>query len=292
MKVLVGIPTREREGYLAALLSTLVFQNGGIDFDVFIVDTTMDERKRVIRQEHTARVLRLLDAMGHEVTVDWLPQGSRSEVVAVNRILVEARLRGVDFVFKVDDDHILPPDTLSLLMKDIIAQERFSDHKVLVSGVTPWMIEAYEGAVGPGDVVSYDGGKGSFSYLKKDEGIESVTAMVNHFVRYSGVSYEGSLVLTQLASAANFMLRPDIRILWSDTGLRSMYCDAAWFLQLTELLGYSLFFDLSVNVWHAAAPTGGVRVEGEGLLKPSLEDSTRAKVLYAIAQDLKARVKE
>jgi len=278
-KVLVGIPTRDRPDYLAVLLFSLLEQD--VDFDVLIVNTSdVKDSPFIGGGTLLERIIPTLQALGHSVTLESVTVAGRSETVAVNHILAKAVEQKYGYVFKVDDDHYLPQGTLRRLQIAIHELDPNADKPVLISGVTPWMKAAYVGAAGPGDMSEGEPTE-PLTHLNWDVISEEATAIVNHFVRYpASIRGESELVKTQLASAANFMMRPDTRILWSDTCSRSMYCDAAWFIQLQALLNYRLFFDLSLNVWHVAAPTGGCRDGEEGFLKTDADNQRRATFMY------------
>jgi len=261
-RILVGIPTRDRQEYLGMLLATLLFQDYSA-WDLLIVDTSASESPL---EEHPVmqRYLPTIRALGHQVIVEKVSVSGRSEATAVNRILVQSTLQGYDAVYKVDDDHILPPKTLGVLYGDLTRLERDSEHgtgKYLVSGITPWMIPAWEGAYGPesvGDIVP----PSMVEFSVSDAG--ELRNTVGHFLRYPGVKslLGGTLYKSYFASAANFMMRPRCDLLWSDIGESSLFADAVWFLQLRTFLDVTLAFDTSVEVWHAAAPSGGVRRDG------------------------------
>jgi len=277
-RILVGIPTRDRPAYLSCLLSSLIFQTD-VDFDVLIVDTAIGEQYL----GDDSMVLRFVDtlrALGHKVSILEVDVAGKSEAAAVNRILVEAFLSGYGFVYKVDDDHILPPDALEKLRR--AHTNLRGEHPVLLSGVTPWMFEAYEGASSPYDppVDASEIGLRGVTFVRGDKA--SVDVEIGHFCRYNSTD----IVRTELASAANFFLQPDIRILWSDVCGSSKYADAVWFLQLRKLLQYRMYFLLSLNVWHVAAPTGGVREELGDFDKSTKCDFLREQILMRVCKEL------
>lgn len=285
---MIGIPTRNREGYLAALLGHILLQERrsvasqfNLTFKVVIIDTAYyDDEVPVQGQVQVMRLVAALEGTGTTVDIVSLGSSLKSETIAVNRILYLAYEAEVDFLYKIDDDHILPHDTMIRLVEDMFFLEGKTDGRVLVSGVTPWMWPAFEGAW-DAESMSNDVPPVPLTYLKEDsECPGKLTAVINHFNRWGSQNMEEPVVYTELASAANFMMRPDIRVLWSDTGTRSMYCDAAWFVQLKRLLDYRLYFDVSLNIWHVAAPSGGVRDGEPTLEKPDEEDKMRASFLY------------
>lgn len=276
-RVLVGIPTRDRPEYLSMVLSGLVMQTHR-DFEVLIVNTNGGDETAF----HTAPVDRFISTLrmfGNSVDVVSVPVSGHSEATAVNYILVEARRREVDFVFKVDDDHLLPADTLGRLMEGILRAERKDASPVLLSGVTPWMDHA---EYAPEEVRNQKEPLKKATAPLTDIWLENskVCIRAGHFFRYS----EAAVVQTNLASAANFMMRPDARVLWSDTGNSSLFADALWFIQLQVLLHYRLFIDTSVEVWHVAAPHGGVKEKGN-LEKNSRWDDVRRTALEVALKD-------
>lgn len=216
----------------------------------------------------------------------------RSEATAVNHLLVEAKNKGYDYVFKVDDDHVLPPTTLQDLIKWLHKAEEKSKTKCLVSGVTPWMHRVWEWASGPDDPVK-----------RTQDVLEPMTDVylrpphdpavleqkfrhridIGHFDKYD----VHGLVRTKLASAANFLMRPESQVLWSDIGQSSLFADAVWFLQLQAFLGYELYFDPGTWVWHVAAPSGGVREKEGDLDKVSHWDHQRRLQLDGLLEELK-----
>lgn len=279
-RILVGIPTRDRPEYLACLLSSLLFQTDRY-FDVLVVDTSTADQM-LVDSPIVSRFADTLRALGNHVRFEKVEASGRSEVVAVNRILVEAQLQGYGFVYKVDDDHVLPANTLATLRKNHAFYSK-STADILLSGVTPWMAQVFPGAASPHDLprsVSSLGARG-VSYIDEVSGSE-VTMEIGHFFRYA----EDMVVRTELASAANFFLRPDTRILWSDICGSSKYADAVWFTQLREILQYQLYFLLGLNVWHVAAPTGGVREQASEFEKLSSDDVLRGQHLGRIYGEL------
>lgn len=281
-RILVGIPTRERPEYLSGILATLMYQDE-TRWDLLIVDTSPDENDRVKDHPQVSRFVRTLRALGHAVEfIDRPNKSSTSSVIAVNTILTEAVLREYGFLFFVDDDHTVPPNTLRRMREFI---EDYDESPALISGVTPWMYEVWEGAAGPDDVfypdkhtkippsdikITLDGGL----YIGKEL-----------FYRWDTSKMVSLVVESPLASDANFMMRPDLRILQSDIGPSSLHAFSVWFLQLRHLLKYRLFFDVSLNVWHVAAPYGGVRVEVGNHVKDLAEDLKRRDILKQLIKD-------
>lgn len=264
-RVLIGIPTKDRPEYLSALLSSILFQSY-TEFDVLIVDTSDGEpaKESVMVQ----RFVTALRGTGHGVDFIQGVRSGHSMVVPVNRILVEAEDRGYDWVFKVDDDHVMPPATLSSLIQG--AQIAEDGHPVVISGVTPFMHRVWEGASSPYDAPKFaatamapltdiwletEKDSASRGYRHKIE--------VRHFDQY----VSSTVIRTKLGSAANFLMRPDTLILWSDIGGRCLLADAVWFIQLQKLLGYRLYFDVGIAVWHVTAPSGGTRTGEEDFIK-------------------------
>jgi len=292
-RILVGIPTRDRPEYLSSLLTSLLFQDIG-EWDLLIVDTSTESCSV---QEHP-QVKRLSDtirALGHAVTFVRVPVAGRSEATAVNRILTTAVIEDYEFVFKVDDDHVCPPKTLRKLREVILLREKEGPWPVLVSGAIPWMFKAWEEASGPEDICSVASlGERPVITMRIDPKTPSVCGdwtlkcKVEHFTRYTDDEGKGFIRESDFGAAAEFMLRPDARILWSDVGESSIYADAYWFKQLERFLDYTFWFDLSVNVWHVAAPAGGVRREGQNpddlFYKDEEEDIYRMKCFKAFLE--------
>lgn len=261
-KVLIGIPTRDRPEYLASLLSTILFQTYK-EFDVLVVDTAplgVKNLESPLRKDpHIQRLGAALDGQGCNLAIVQVDVSGRSEATAVNHILSRAMSEGYDFVYKVDDDHVMPPDTLERMIAALEKAEELGHKNVLISGVTPWMYAPWEGAAAPDDPVRRTQEiTGPLTDIYLENGKHKIE--VGHFHKYD----HRALVETKLASAANFLMRPDVSVLWSDVGHSSLFADAIWFLQLQKFLGYRLFFDPGLWVWHVAAPHGGVRdKEGE-----------------------------
>ena len=275
--ILIGIPTRNRPEYLAALLSSLMFQSTQ-NFDIMIADTAVEDEEFVSDSVLAMRFVTTLLETGHNVFIQEVPVCGKSEVVAVNYLLAEAHSREYKLFYKIDDDHVLPPNGLELLCK--AHNEVNAEGPAIVSGVTPWMEPAWEGAASPSD------NKRNISEVDKyitEVDPKTSEIRIGHFDRWR----QPFVHETQLASAANFMMYPDIRLLWSDTGPSSLFADAVWFLQLRELLGYRMFFHLGVEAWHVAAHVGGVR-EGENSLfkKTSSWDRQRKRLFESVYRNL------
>lgn len=296
MRILIGIPTRDRPGYLAGLLSTILFQSH-TEFDVLVVDTAPKgdtTGSPLYEDPHITRLGAALDSQGCNLTVRQVGVSGRSEATAVNHILCEAAAQKYAFVFKVDDDHVLPPTALeSLLVALDKAESRMKERGVkapaLVSGVTPWMHRVWEGACGPDDKTKRtqelrppvtDVYLRSYDATVRDRGYAHEID-IGHFDKYDA----HGLVQTKLASAANFLMRPDTRLLWSDVGQSSLFADAIWFLQLQKFLGYELYFEPGTWVWHVVAPSGGVRESEEDHDKKSWWDQRRRIQLDRLLMD-------
>jgi len=252
--ILVGIPTRDRPEHLAALLGTLFFQTYQ-RFDVLIVDSGSKPAKS---SDQVQRVVNIL-GIDHTVTFIRVQAAGFSSVVPTNRLIMEAVDREYDWLFKIDDDHILPPNTLMKLLGDAKRKEKeHPDSEVVISGVTPWAHKVWEGASGP-----LDGRKSiahePLSYFKEETSENGVTKkysmVVGHFDRYE----TEELVETQFPSAANFLIRPKVPILWADIGPRCLWADVIWFLQLKCFLGYNFYVNTGIDIWHMVASTGGCR---------------------------------
>jgi glycosyltransferase involved in cell wall biosynthesis len=277
-QILVGIPTRDRPEYLSCLLSSLLFQTEK-DFDVLIVDTSTED-EILANHPMISRFVTTLRGVGHGVRFIRVDVAGRSEVTAVNRIILTAYLENYDFVYKIDDDHVLPPIALNQFLSVMRTREKCKE-PCLISGVTPWMKKVFDDGSSPSDplrstVVSQRG----MTYVA-EVFEEDVRLQIGHFSRYDSAER----VPTELASAANFFFRPDIRILWSDIGRSSKYADAVWFTQLQKLLGYEFFFLSGVPVWHVAAHQGGVRELPEVFCKDFEEDALRANFFAKLLQE-------
>jgi len=247
-KILVGIPTRSRPECVCMLLSSL-FQETEIAFDIFIVENSKESCLADYVLFH--RLKSAFEARNTSIILDHYYTSVRSEVASVNRILVKAS-EGYDYLFKVDDDHILEGKALSQLKESLEEVEfRQAESKpVIVCGMTPWMWVKFPGASGPDLCRSVLPDNPTAVSIVGDE----IYCDTGHFTRV----VKRDLVRSQIGSAANFFMKPDIRILWSDFGEASMFSDAVWYLQLRRFFDYDIRFDTGVNVWHVAAPTGGV----------------------------------
>lgn len=272
-RILVGIPTRDRPEYLCGVLATLMYQTEH-RWDLLIVDSS-SKQNRVYEYPQVKRFIDTLSALGHKVNfIDRPNFGSRSSVIAVNTILTEAALRKYGYLFFVDDDHTVPPDTLERMRVFI---DEFPTKSILISGVTPWMHRAWDGAAGPEDIINRKDGDEPSSLSVDSNGVLNVGTDL--FYRWNYSLMKSPIVESTLASDANFMMKPDLRILQSDLGPSSLHAFSIWFLQLKKLLNYSLFFDVSLNVWHVAAPSGGVRDEDGNHVKNREADNVRKELL-------------
>lgn len=270
-KILVGILTRDRPQYLAGLLSTLLFQTYK-NFDALIVDSG-DSCGDV--WVHVERLVAALRGTGHKVDFVHSQTVGHSSTVPMNRLLMEAAVRDYDWLYRLDDDHVVPPKALEILHKNAVFLEKKHD-KVAVSGVTPWMHRVWEGASGPDDppkTLAHE----PLSYFEQSEHDAEYFMRIGHFDRYA----YSMVVKTDLLSSANFLIRPKIPILWADIGPRCLWADAIWFLQLKVFLGYNFYINTGVEVWHVAAPSGGVRQGQEDHIKgKEVEEKLRAKELH------------
>jgi hypothetical protein len=271
-RILVGVPTRRRPEYLSGLLATLMYQTES-KWDLLIVDT--DPEPGLEEHPQVKRFIDTLRALDHRVTVARRPNpGSKSPVIAVNTLLVESALQGYGYLFKVDDDHTAPPETLARMREEVDGLE--GEGPVLVSAPSPWMHKAWEGAVGPEDIRMIGQDETTPSDIRLEKNGEVFIGDGLFFRWKKDKANESYLVESKLGSDAVFMMRPDLRILQSDVGPSSLYAGAVWFLQLRGLLGYKIYFDRSLDVWHVAAPSGGVRRE-EGLYVKTEEVDYRRK---------------
>jgi glycosyltransferase involved in cell wall biosynthesis len=278
-KILVAIPTRDRPEYLSILLSSLIHQTEQA-FDVLIVDTS-DEKRLDVSSAPVERFLSTLTALGHSCFYEHVKVAGRSEAAAVNFLLTEAVFKGYEYLYKTDDDHLLQPDTLERLKKS--CKELMQKHvsPVLVSVATPYM-KRVNGFEGP-------------------EACPVISWPENHPVIKLGIE-EGELVIepgqfirgmtdlgirrSDLASAANFFMKPDARILWEDLGHSSMHADAVWMVQIAKFFGYKFFFDMGCVSWHVTAPSGGVREEYDNYTKVSEWDLRRREHLKYVMTKL------
>lgn len=273
-KILVIIPTRDRPEYLSILLSSLIFQTEQM-FDVLIVDSS--ESTEYTEVAPVSRFIATLKALGHSVLIRQVAVAGRSEVAAVNYGLTYATLNGYKYLYKTDDDHLLQPD---LLARMLYAYEN-SPKPCLISAMTPFMYRVKEGYSGPD----------SHPYVAKlkeipitsiglDDGKASID--IGHFNRFTT---DQGVHPSDLASNANFFMKPDARFLWEDTGQCSLYADASWMLKLEKFLGYKFFFDTGCVSWHVTAPSGGVRERDDDYIKQSKWDEFRQKHLTYLLEE-------
>ncbi len=287
-RILVGIPTKGRPEYLSTLLATLMYQTEE-KWDLMIVDTDPDAS--ACGHPQVDRFADTIVALGHEVYYIDQPTETKSEVAAVNRILMEAKSRGYEFLFKVDDDHTMPPNTLARL-KAFLENDKGANVPRVISGLSPWMKPAWPGAIGPESVLDLGEHVGKFMDIWLEENDDAINGfdlhMDNtHFYRWTiPKDYKGPYVRrSKRVHPANFMMRPSSQILWSEIGSSSMYADAIWSLQLQKFLGYELYMDMTVDVWHVAAPHGGVRTTEGDHTKNSGADNLRKEVLIQMLLD-------
>jgi glycosyltransferase involved in cell wall biosynthesis len=271
-KILVAIPTRDRPEYLSILLSSLIHQTEQA-FDVLIVDTG-DEPLDIL-EAPVERFLSTLNALGHDCFYEHVKVAGRSEVAAVNFILTEAVFKGYEYLYKTDDDHLLQPDTLERLKKACNEQMQKHGAPVLVSAMTPYMKKTGS---------SYSGPEG-LPYISWPESVPITQCCIekgelvlepgqfSRFMNDVGIRY------SHLASAANFFMKPDARVLWEDIGHCSMHADAVWMIQIAKFFGYKFFFDTGCVSWHVTAPSGGVREEDDNYTKMSDWDARRREHL-------------
>jgi len=280
-RILVGIPTRDRPEYLACLLSSLLFQTEQ-DFDIFIVDSS--EAEPSCENTIVSRFLDTHKGLGRDVR--YLCEAKvvgRSEAASVNQIMYAAYYQGYGHVYKIDDDHVLPPNALTALKNVYRGLEHRTEPvgRVILSGVTPWMAVAWEGASGPATPpVNADGITGNITGIVETDG--DIEVRSGHHDQYA----QSIIQETQLPSAANFFMRPDISILWSDICESSLYADAVWFLQLRKFLNYQMYFYTGISIWHVAANVGGVR-ERDSFEKDSFHDGIRKEFLRSFYYLLK-----
>lgn len=282
-KILVAIPTRDRPEYLSILLSSLIHQTEQA-FDVLIVDTS-DENELDLNAAPLERFLTTLSALGHSCYYERVEVAGRSESAAVNTILAFALFGEYDLLYKTDDDHLLQPDTLERLKK--AHSELMSEHgvPVMVSAMTPYMHQVGPGMSSPHSlpIVSLPD---DFRVIKYEVIGDRLVVDANQFDRC--VSDLG-VFPSMLASAANFMMKPDARILWQDMGHSSLHADAIWMIQLSKFFGYKFFFDTGCISWHVTAPSGGVRDKCDEYSKTSEWDEKRKEHLKYVISSLMER---
>lgn len=277
-KILVGIPTRDRPEYLSVLLSSLIFQSRQT-FDVLIVETGDDSTDRYDNPP-VSRFIDTLTALGHRVYVEHIKTAGRSEAVAVNFILTTAENLGYGFVYKTDDDHLLQPNLLERLSDAVESLHSKECCPVAVSALTPFMHKVGPKMAGPDDhpVLSWPDNSKVTSLVVDGDGNPVID--IGHFIRCIG---DVGLRPSDLLSAANFMMRPDAKILWEDIGNSSLHIDAVWMYKLRSLLGYKFYFDMNCISWHVVAPTGGVRVKDNFYEKKDLDDQRgKSRLKYII----------
>jgi glycosyltransferase involved in cell wall biosynthesis len=279
-KILVAIPTRDRPEYLSILLSSLIHQTEQA-FDVLIVDTS-DEKRLDVSSAPVERFLSTLTALGHACFYEHVNVAGRSEAAAVNVILTTALFNEYDLLYKTDDDHLLQPDTLARLKSAHGLMMAEHCCPVMVSAMTPYMHRVKEGLSGPDSP--------PIGFLPKDmqiikygfdEGKLSIEA--NQFDR---CLTDQGIHPSMLASAANFMMKPDARILWQDLSQSSLHADAVWMLQLETFFGYKFFFDTGCTSWHVTAPSGGVRSKFFEYSKNEIWDERRKQHFKYLVETL------
>jgi len=253
-KILVGIPTKNRPEYLSILLSSLLYQTEQA-FDVLIADSGDREFTRY-KEAPLERFISTLEALGHRVTYVPVPVAGNSEVAAVNFLLTEAVFQGYKYLYKTDDDHVLQPDLLERLSSVYPRLETLNGGPVLVSAITPFMHRVAHGFSGPDDNPYLGALPADVPLTKIIQDGDEVKIEIGHFTRFLE---DCGLVVSDLASNANFLMKPDSRILWEDIGHSSMNADAVWMVQIKALFGYKFYFDTGCNSWHVTAPSGGVR---------------------------------
>jgi glycosyltransferase involved in cell wall biosynthesis len=279
--ILVAIPTRDRPEYLSILLSSLVFQTEQ-HFDVLIVDTSSNwnEDEGSLEYETLApvsRFIQTLRAQGHAVTIKHVDVAGRSEVAAVNYAMVYATLNEYGYLYKTDDDHLLQPDLLARLL---FAYES-SPKPCLVSAMTPFMYRVKEGYSGPDSNPYYAWPEGKpITTIKLEDGEASIE--IGHFDRCCS---DLGIQPSQLASNANFFMKPECKLLWEDIGQCSLFADAAWMLKLEHYFGYKFFFDTGCVSWHVTAPSGGVREQNNNYEKNSEWDILRKRHLTHLMKE-------
>lgn len=256
--------TRGRPAALSGLLASLAGQSYG-DWSLLLLPNGAIEQDRRLCTT-TKRYLAWLNANGVECNVIDMGNIGRSPAVAFNRAMVEADRE--DIVLVLDDDMWIAPDYIEHMVESFIQLEQSHDDPVVLSGVTPWMDAAWEG-IGP-HVTSrpLDEATAVIQLLGFADWFDTKTrsfeiiALQNTSYGLAG-SKESQLRPSHAISPANFMLRPELKIPWSDVGHPFVYADLAWSLQARSLLNYQIWFDLRCEAWHVNDSGGGLRL-GEG----------------------------
>lgn len=255
MTITVAIPTRDRDDYLAVLLTSLMCQ----DYPNWNLMLLYNGLEREGPDQLVQRLLDALDAMGHSTTIISLGDIGRSPCVAYNRAMAEAS--GV--LLFLDDDMLLPSDYLRRMVEDYYVAEN-NHQQVVLSAPTPWLEAAWEG-IGPNATSAITDTDKMIS-MSKEDGKLKLEAKQN-------VIYMGSprWVPSDAISPANFMMRSTQKFPWSDCGMPMLYADLVWSMQLRHFGGYSLGFTTRTYAWHVNASSGGLRE------KPGDFDKTRWK---------------
>jgi glycosyltransferase involved in cell wall biosynthesis len=280
-KILVCIPTKNRPEYLGILLSSLLYQSEQ-RFDVFIAETG-DPYMAKYKEAPVERFIKTLRALGHKVTVAFVPVSGNSEVAAVNYLFTEAVFGEYAYLYKTDDDHVLQPDLLERMLRAHRSVKELYGCPALVSAVTPFMHRVAPGLSGPDDhpYLLWPGMDVKLTKIILED--DDVKIDIGHFRRF--ISDQG-LIESDLASNANFLMVPDIRLLWEDTGHSSMNADAVWMVKNRHFFGYRYFFDSGCNSWHVTAPSGGVRDVPDFYDKSTYWDEKRRRHFAHIVRQL------
>ena len=279
---LVGIPTRDRPEYLSILLSSLIFQTNQL-FDVLIVDTSdrwdsiLDMENEYFNCPPVSRFIDTLKAQGHAVLLKHVPVAGKSEVAAVNFIMTYATLNEYGYLYKTDDDHLLQPDLLARLLYAFNQQKE----PCLVSAMTPFMYRAKAGWSGPD----------SHAYLAFPPDARLTTIQLKDDVadidigHFNRCTTDLGIIESDLASNANFFMKPECKLLWEDIGHCSLFADAEWMLKLRHFFGFKFFFDTGCVSWHVTAPAGGVRDQVGNYEKNSEWDNLRRRRLTYLLKE-------
>lgn len=118
-RVLVDIPTKDRQESLLRLLGTLKGQTFKA-FDIIIMDDSKNDN--TVYSDEYKKVVEELQAMQIRT---YLVKGSgQNQAFAHNRHLEHALKHGYSLVFRVDDDIVLEPDHIKILFDAFVEDEK------------------------------------------------------------------------------------------------------------------------------------------------------------------------
>jgi hypothetical protein len=207
----------------------------------------------------------ILSVRGCEVSVIPMGELGRSPSVVYNR----AQMLAEELLLCLDDDLWLPPTYLERMVEDFVLAEDQKEGSVVLSGVTPWSDKAFEG-VGPEQLVE----DSIFDFEKMIRLSWTGHSLDRYLHQNARYKHKLSWVDTDAISPANFMMRPSLKIPWSDCVVPSLFADVVWSVQLQYLGGYSLGFTTRAEAWHLNAPVGGLRKE-DGVYDKSKEEKVQ-----------------